>query len=75
MSLGLLFDFDGLVIDARGERLAQYDSDQKREHEKLTEFVYSAEDKFKRRIAGLLRQGETLTTPEGIELRKEITTV
>ena len=74
MKLGLLFDFDGLVIDARGDRLVQYDAGQKREHENLTAFVYGAEDKFKRRIAGLLRQGETLTTPEAIDLRKEVMT-
>ncbi len=73
-ALPLLFDFDGLVIDAMGERLAQFDADQQLEHEKLTAFVHAAESKFKRRIAGLLRVDETLTVPEGIALRKELTT-
>jgi hypothetical protein len=74
MKLRLLFNFDGLVIDANGERLKQYDADQKREHEILSAFVKSAEDKFKRRIADLLSQRESLTNPEAVELRNEITT-
>jgi len=73
MALPLCFNFDGLVIDGRGQRIMQFDADHKREHETLTAFIYESESKMQRRISGMLRDGESLTTPQAIELRKEIT--
>ena len=74
MALPLCFNFDGLVIDGRGQKIMQFDADHKQEHEKLTAFIHQSESRMSRRISGMLRDGESLTTPQAIELRKEITT-
>jgi len=72
LRIHLLFDFDGLVIDDTGEKLMQYDLNNKREHARLTEFIESAEAKFKRRIAGLLSPWESLADDEAVELQIQV---